>query len=66
MGLHPRDTERMIELLKDLQNLGNTIVIVEHDQDVMENSDYMVEMGPGSGQKGGEILWSGWDEKFFK
>ena len=59
VGLHPRDTARMIELLKELQKLGNTIVIVEHDQDVMESSDYVIEMGPGSGKRGGEILWSG-------
>lgn len=64
VGLHPRDTSRMIELLKTLQQSGNTIVIVEHDQDVMENSDYIIEMGPGSGQKGGEILWSGPSKNF--
>lgn len=66
VGLHPRDTARMIELLKDLKNLGNTIVIVEHDQEVMESSDYVIEMGPDSGQKGGEILWSGWMKNFLK
>ena len=65
VGLHPRDTDRMIELLKELKALGNTIVIVEHDQEVMENSDYVIEMGPGSGKKGGEILWSGWGKDFF-
>ncbi|MBC6414959.1 MAG: excinuclease ABC subunit UvrA [Bdellovibrionales bacterium] len=59
VGLHPRDTFRMIEILKELQKLGNTIVVVEHDQSVMENSDYVIEMGPESGQNGGEILWSG-------
>ncbi len=66
VGLHPRDTARMIELLKELQKLGNTIVIVEHDQDVMENSDYVIEMGPGSGQKGGEVLWSGPAHQFLQ
>ena len=64
VGLHPRDTTRMIELLKDLKKSGNTIVIVEHDKDVMENSDYIIEMGPGSGQRGGNILWSGPAERF--
>ena len=64
VGLHPRDTGRMIELLKELNKSGNTIVIVEHDQDVMENSDYIIEMGPGSGQRGGKILWSGPAEYF--
>ncbi len=65
VGLHPRDTARMIELLKDLQSFGNTVVIVEHDQDVMKNSDYIIEMGPESGQNGGEVLWSGWTKNFF-
>ena len=64
VGLHPRDTDRMIELLKDLKQRGNTMVVVEHDQGVMESSDYVIEMGPGSGQKGGEVLWSGWRENF--
>lgn len=59
VGLHPRDTSRMIELLKELKNFGNTIVVVEHDQELMENSDYVIELGPESGQKGGELLWSG-------
>ena len=62
VGLHPRDTARMIEILKELQKLGNTIVIVEHDPSVMKSSDYIIEMGPESGNKGGELLWSGsWD-----
>ena len=59
VGLHPRDTQRMIEILKELQNQGNTIVVVEHDPSVMENSDYIIEMGPESGTKGGQLLWSG-------
>ena len=66
VGLHPRDTARMIELLKELQKLGNTIVVVEHDQEVMENSDYIIEMGPKSGQQGGEILWSGLAKDFLQ
>ncbi len=64
VGLHPRDTHRMIELLKELKSLGNTIVVVEHDQDVIENSDHIIEMGPESGQRGGEILWTGLKEDF--
>lgn len=64
VGLHPRDTSRMIELLKELKDLGNTIVIVEHDQEVMKNSDYVIELGPESGQRGGKILWSGWAKDF--
>lgn len=64
IGLHPRDTDRMIDLLKELKNLGNTLVVVEHDQDVMKNSEYIIEMGPGSGSQGGEVLWSGKAEEF--
>lgn len=64
VGLHPRDTHRMIELLKDLKDLGNTIVVVEHDPDVIESSDYIVEMGPYSGKRGGEVLWSGFSSDF--
>ena len=66
VGLHPRDTARMIELLKELKKAGNTIVVVEHDSDVMENSDYIIEMGPESGDRGGELLWSGLTKDFFK
>ena len=66
VGLHPRDTARMIELLKELQKLGNTIVVVEHDQEVIKNSDYVIEMGPESGDRGGELLWSGWTKAFLK
>ena len=66
VGLHPRDTARMIELLKELKKAGNTIVVVEHDSDVMENSDYIIEMGPSAGNKGGEVLWSGWTKDFLK
>jgi len=66
VGLHPRDTHRMIELLKELKNLGNTIVVVEHDQEVMKHSDYVIELGPEAGQKGGRLLWSGWRKDFLK
>ena len=66
VGLHPKDTARMIELLKELKKAGNTIVVVEHDSDVMQNSDYIIEMGPEAGDKGGELLWSGWTKDFFK
>ena len=66
VGLHPRDTARMIALLKELQKLGNTIVVVEHDQEVMKNSDYVMELGPESGHRGGELLWSGWTKDFLK
>lgn len=66
IGLHPRDTVRMIKLLKELKNLGNTVVIVEHDQEVMENSEYIIELGPGAGKQGGKVLWSGQAKGFLK
>ena len=64
VGLHPRDTDLLIELLKELNRAGNTIVVVEHDQDVMQNCNYIIEMGPESGKRGGELLWAGPAEKF--
>ena len=64
VGLHPRDTDLLIELLKELNRAGNTIVVVEHDQDMMQNCNYIIEMGPKSGKNGGEVLWSGPAEKF--
>ena len=66
VGLHPRDSHRMIELLKELKSLGNTVVVVEHDGDVIRNSDYVIEMGPLSGAQGGEVLWQGESKNFFQ
>ncbi len=59
VGLHPRDSHRLIEILKQLKELGNTVVVVEHDHDVIRNSDQIIEMGPGSGTFGGEVIYSG-------
>jgi excinuclease ABC subunit A len=59
IGLHPRDNDRLIGILKKLNALGNTLVVVEHDQDVIENSTNIIEMGPGSGHLGGEVIYSG-------
>lgn len=59
VGLHPRDNDRLISILKDLKNLGNTLVIVEHDHDVIKNSENTIEMGPGSGYLGGEVMFAG-------
>lgn len=64
VGLHPRDNDRLIKIMKELRDLGNTLVIVEHDHDVIKNSSYVVEMGPGSGHLGGEVLFSGSQEEF--
>jgi excinuclease ABC subunit A len=65
VGLHPRDNDRLISILKDLKELGNTLVIVEHDHDVIKASENIIEMGPGSGYLGGEVVYSGPTEKFY-
>lgn len=65
VGLHPRDNDRLISILKDLKDLGNTLVIVEHDHDVIKNSENIIEMGPGSGYLGGEVIYSGPTEQFY-
>jgi len=59
IGLHSRDTEKLIEVLKSLRDLGNTVVVVEHDQDIMEQADHLVDMGPLAGIHGGEIVAEG-------
>lgn len=64
VGLHPRDNDRLISILKDLKELGNTLVIVEHDHDVIKNSENIIEMGPGSGYLGGEVVFSGETKDF--
>ncbi len=59
VGLHPRDTRRLISVLKEIRNLGNTVIVVEHDPDVMREADFIVDLGPGAGENGGEILYAG-------
>jgi len=59
IGLHSRDTENLIEVLKDLRDLGNTVIVVEHDEDVMKAADHIVDIGPEAGYLGGEIVFSG-------
>ena len=59
IGLHPRDTHRLIEILKSLRDLGNTIVLVEHDTDTIAAADYVLDLGPGAGELGGTILFAG-------
>jgi excinuclease ABC subunit A len=65
VGLHPRDNARLIVILKKLNHLGNTLVVVEHDQDVIKSSSHIIEMGPGSGHLGGEVLYAGSTEAFY-
>ena len=59
IGLHPRDTTRILTIIKDMVSLGNTVLVVEHDASVIKEADWIVEMGPGSGQLGGQVIFSG-------
>ena len=59
IGLHPRDTERLIHVLKELRDLGNTIVVVEHDEDIIAAADHIIEIGPKAGIHGGEVVYEG-------
>jgi excinuclease ABC subunit A len=59
IGLHPRDTARLIHILDDLRDLGNTILVVEHDPDVLRAADYLLDLGPGAGEYGGRVLAAG-------
>lgn len=59
VGLHPRDTGRLVKVLKELRDLGNTVVVVEHEEAVIENADYLVDMGPEAGVHGGNVVYAG-------
>ena len=59
IGLHQRDNERLIRSLKELRDLGNTVIVVEHDEDMMRSADYIVDIGPRAGRKGGEVVFQG-------
>ena len=63
IGLHSRDTDRLIHVLRDLQQLGNTVMIVEHDEEIMRASDYLIDVGPDAGTHGGEIVFQGSTEE---
>ena len=58
IGLHPRDTQRLIEILKGLRDLGNTLVVVEHDPDTMLAADHILDLGPGAGEHGGKLIFA--------
>ena len=66
VGLHSRDTEMLIDALQSLKDNGNSLVVVEHDSAVMAASDWIVDMGPGAGREGGEVIFSGTPEKLWK
>ena len=59
IGLHSRDTERLIGVLKQLRDLGNTVIVVEHDEDIIRSADYLIDIGPGAGRLGGEVVFAG-------
>lgn len=59
IGLHPRDTERLIEVLKSLRDLGNSVLVVEHDEEIIRSADHLVDIGPGAGVHGGEVVFEG-------
>jgi excinuclease ABC, A subunit len=66
IGLHQRDNERLIASLKELRNLGNTVIVVEHDKDMMLAADYIIDIGPKAGRKGGEVVYQGTPQNMLK
>ena len=66
IGLHQRDNDRLIRSLKELRDLGNTVIMVEHDRDMMLNADYIVDIGPKAGRKGGEVVFQGTIDEMLK
>ena len=66
IGLHQRDNDRLIKSLKELRDLGNTVIVVEHDRDMMLNADYIIDIGPRAGRKGGEVVFQGTPEELLK
>lgn len=66
IGLHPRDTERLISVLKSLRDIGNTVIVVEHDEDIMQDADEIIDMGPEAGTFGGEVVAQGNYAKILK
>jgi excinuclease ABC subunit A len=66
IGLHPRDTQRLIDILKSLRDLGNTVLVVEHDPDTIQSADRILDLGPGAGELGGKLLFSGSYEEILK
>lgn len=60
IGLHPRDTERLIKVLKRLRDLGNTVIVVEHDEEIIRSADWLIDMGPRAGEFGGKVIFEGY------
>lgn len=59
IGLHSRDTDRLIHVLRQLQQLGNTVVVVEHDEEIIRAADYIIDIGPNAGRLGGQVVYQG-------
>ena len=66
IGLHQRDNDRLIKSLKELRDLGNTVIVVEHDEDMMRAADWIIDIGPEAGRKGGEVVFQGTPEEMLK
>lgn len=66
IGLHQRDNDKLLNSLKGLKDLGNTLIVVEHDEDTMRAADYIVDIGPGAGEHGGEVIATGTAEEIMK
>ena len=66
IGLHQRDNHRLISSLNALRDLGNTVIVVEHDEDMIKNADHVIDIGPGAGKHGGEIISQGKPNKIDK
>ncbi len=66
VGLHPRDTSRLVKVLKELRDLGNTVIVVEHEEDVIRNADHLIDIGPEAGINGGHVVFNGAYKKIFK
>ena len=66
IGLHQRDNTRLIKSLKNLRDIGNSVLVVEHDKEMIESADYLLDIGPGAGRHGGEIVWKGTPKEILK
>jgi excinuclease ABC subunit A len=66
IGLHSKDTERLIKILKELRDIGNTVIVVEHDEEIMQEADQIIDIGPEAGINGGEIIYQGFLKDIFK
>ena len=65
IGLHPRDTQRLIGVLEQLRDLGNTVIVVEHEEEVMRMADQIIDIGPDAGSHGGELVFQGTQDEIY-